>query len=116
MASDRAFKEIPVTPPRLFIVLATIALPLGACASAPADQAAQTGSADYHCADGRDFTAAYGPDFAQLQFGGASLHLPKVRAASGAKYAGGNVVLWSKGAEATLTTPDGVERHCAETQ
>lgn len=73
----------------------------------------------YECADGEfDFTTRTGPGELALwlpaRFGRPYLVLSQVRAASGAKYREGDVVVWTKGAEALLEVGDEVYTGCKE--
>ncbi|MBC7166563.1 MliC family protein [Phenylobacterium sp.] len=58
----------------------------------------------YACRDGKRFVAAYAlsGEHAVVSAGGRSYRLPHVPSASGARFAGGGVDLFTKGVEATL--------------
>jgi putative lipoprotein len=70
-----------------------------------ADRAAggmAAGTTVYACADGFRFSARAEADSVAISSPRRSATLRRTRAASGAKYAGGEIVFWSKGAEASL--------------
>ncbi len=56
----------------------------------------------YECTSGAPFWAAYGEGHVRLMADGRVMRLPRVEAASGAKYSDGTVTLQGKGAEASL--------------
>ncbi|UCC14285.1 MAG: MliC family protein [Gammaproteobacteria bacterium] len=66
-------------------------------------------TAVYECADGSSFLVEYAEDKARLVLPKRTLVLPRVPSASGGKYQGDNVLLWSKGEEATIEI-DGLRR------
>lgn len=102
------------------ILIGWLALSLagGACASgspvptaeSPASAAAasdsRSGRASVYACEDFDFSTQTEPEQAHLwlplRFGHAYLRLPRVPTASGAKYAAGDVMLWTKGQEALL--------------
>ncbi len=69
----------------------------------------------YACAGGRGFAASFPTaDSAIITAGTYSQGLPRVPAASGARYSDGTVTLWTRAREATLTgLPGGDYRGCA---
>lgn len=80
------------------------ALILAGCASTtPMDATAAPQT--YVCAGGRAFTAAYdlAGDKALVRAEDRTYRLPRVRSASGARYAAGGVELFSRGDAAVLT-------------
>lgn len=60
----------------------------------------------YECQDGTQFTARIEGEKAWLFLPSATLSLPHVKAASGAKYGDGNTVFWNKGEAASLERDD----------
>jgi membrane-bound inhibitor of C-type lysozyme len=80
------------------ILLVLIAACGGEPAPAPIPEALRPHPARYICADGYAFVASVHPDAAQLRLpDGEEMEIERVESASGAKYAGGDVVFWSKG-------------------
>jgi membrane-bound inhibitor of C-type lysozyme/uncharacterized membrane protein len=85
---------------------ATLCLALVGCDGARPAPAEQTSSAArrtlvYDC-DDLDLVVRQGQDDLTLHLPDRTVALPRVEAASGARYAQGDVVFWSKGDEATL--------------
>lgn len=66
----------------------------------------------YVCRDDYRFSARFQDDSAFVSLPDQELRLPQVVAASGIRYAAGDVVLWTKGDEATLETPGGDQEEC----
>ncbi|MDH3915303.1 MAG: MliC family protein [Chromatiales bacterium] len=89
--------------------------PVAVMVSGPSDSAA-TRSAEiwnttavYECADGASFLVEYAEDGARLVLPTRTVLLPLVTSASGGKYQGDNILIWSKGEEATIEI-DGLRR------
>lgn len=92
--------------------LAVASLALAACAATPEPATSEPAAAPttrWLCADGTRFTARVAADAVLLTIDDRALRLAATPAASGARYAAGDVILWSKGDEASLER-DGV-RH-----
>jgi membrane-bound inhibitor of C-type lysozyme len=87
----------------------------------PGSGQAQTQTVDYSCA-GDKVSATYinapGNALAVVRIGGATVIMANVLAGSGAKYAGGQYVWWTKGREADLYNltkgEDAPGTHCVE--
>jgi len=66
----------------------------------------------YECPDGYSFVARTQNGKAWLFLPGETVDLPRVRSASGVKYAAGNITFWSKGNDALLETGDSRHTGC----
>jgi uncharacterized membrane protein len=103
---------------RHIVLLWVVAFPLVSCAESARTPAGQHRGATpdttlvYQCADGLTFVAALRGDTAWAFLPSGTVALPHVAAASGARYAEGDVALWMKGEEATLELPESGPRSC----
>jgi len=105
-------------------LVATLAL-VPACASRTASRGvdesrtAATGTESrastfvYECPDGFSYIARIEGDTARIFIRDRAVALPRVQAASGAKYADGTTTFWSKGDEALLEVGAETHRACA---
>lgn len=59
-------------------------------------------TAAFKCTDGTAFTARYADNSVRLYLPGKTVKLPRTRSASGARYADGKTIYWTKGDEAML--------------
>jgi membrane-bound inhibitor of C-type lysozyme len=86
----------------LLLVASVVALLLGGCASAP-----QKNRWTYACPDGFVFQVQYSrnANSVTVTSGGQSFDLKREESASGSRYAGDEVVFWSKGVMARLELP-----------
>jgi putative lipoprotein len=75
-------------------------------ATLPGDTVRSAGSYAFLCPDGEGFGARFDTDSAYVDVGAAAFSLPHVPAASGARYASGGRELWTRGVEATITSPE----------
>ncbi len=105
---------------RLLPVLLVI-VPLASCASPSGDELAPplaSGPATRYDCDGLPVAARYGPAFVNLEIGGRTESLPKVAAASGAKYESGidasYRLFWTKGDTARVALGDDRWLACTE--
>lgn len=98
------------------LLLLAFQIALGGCAqtNASPDSNARGGTSEaqtfvFECAGDYGFVARVETDRAWLFLPGRTVELPRVRSASGAKFAGDDTSFWSKGEEAMLET--GAARH-----
>jgi membrane-bound inhibitor of C-type lysozyme/uncharacterized membrane protein len=89
--------------------------PVAVMVSGPSDSTA-TRSADiwnttavYECTDGASFLVEYAGDKARLVLPTRTVVVPRVASASGGKYQGDNILIWTRGEEATIEI-DGLRR------
>jgi len=79
---------------------------------APAKSISQATIFAYECGDGLTFVARIEGETAWLFLPTGTVSLPHVPSASGAKFAEGEIALWSKGEEAMLEVDQGGRRNC----
>jgi uncharacterized membrane protein len=100
------------------VLLWVVALPLVCCAESARTPDGQRHGAKpdttlvYECADGLTFVAALRGDTAWAFLSSGTVALPHVSAASGARYAESDVVLWMKGEDVTLELPGSQAKSC----
>ena len=83
--------------------------PIPEPAPAPSPERRELDVLVYVCSDGARYSVAIGEEAALLLLPDSARRLPRVPAASGARYAAANDEFWNKGEEAALTI-DGVAR------